>query len=137
MSSLTLSLATHEDVARIAAIHLAAFNVNPLLHAQFPTPQDLANLQEFLAEDTSEELSDPTKAVLVVKTGEEKIISFAKWTLPEAGGEVLHEDTAWPKGCVRELLDEYYMKAEAAKRSVIGRESCYRKSLFVWLPSLS
>jgi hypothetical protein len=127
MSSLTLSSATHEDATHIAAIHIAAFNVNPLLHAQFPTPQGLADLQGFLAEDTIEELSDPTKAVLVVKTGEGKIISFAKWTLPEAGDEVLHEDTAWPKGCVRELLDEYYMKAEGVKRSIIGGEKCYRK----------
>jgi hypothetical protein len=123
---LTLSRATDKDIHSIAAIHLAAFNVNPLLHAQFPTPQDLANLEEFLAEDTLEELSDPTKAVLVVKTEEGKIISFAKWILPEACIEVLHEDTAWPKGCVRELLDEYYMKAEEVKRKVIGEERCYR-----------
>ena len=137
MSSLTLSPATHEDAARIAAIHLAAFDVNPLLHAQFPTPQDLANLQEFLAEDTIEELSDPMKAVLVVKTREGKIISFAKWTLPEAGDQVLHEDTAWPKGCVRELLDEYYMKAEGVKRSVIGGEKCYRKFVFIFSDSMA
>jgi hypothetical protein len=125
-SSLILSSATPEDAPRIAEIHLAAFDVNPLLHAQFPTPQDLANLEEFLAEDTLEELADSTKKVLVVKTEEGKIISFAKWTLPEAGTEVLHEDTVWPKG-VRELLDEYYMKAEAVKRRVIGGERCYRK----------
>jgi hypothetical protein len=134
-SSLILSSATPEDAPRIAAIHLAAFDVNPLLHAQFPTPQDLANLEEFLAEDTLEELADATKKVLVVKTEEGKIISFAKWTLPEAGDEVLHEDTAWPKGCVRELLDEYYVKAEAVKRRVIGGERCYRKFGFTSLLS--
>ncbi len=139
MSSLTLCSATHEDATRIAAIHLAAFDVNPLLHAEFPTPQDLANLQEFLAEDTIKELSDPMTAVLVVKTREGKIISFAKWTLPEAGDQVLHEDTAWPKGCVRELLDEYYMKAEEGKRKVLGEEKCYRKfgfGSFLFFPFL-
>jgi hypothetical protein len=134
-SSLILSPATPEDAPRIAAIHLAAFDVNPLLHAQFPTLQDLANLEEFLAEDTLEELADSTKKVLVVKTEEGKIISFAKWTLPEAGDEVLHEDTAWPKGCVRELLDEYYMKAEAVKCRLIGGERCYRKFGFTSLSS--
>lgn len=135
MLDFQISSASQEDATQIAAIHLAAFDVNPLLHAQFPTPQDLANLKEFLAKDTSEELLDPAKAVLVARTGNGKVVGFAKWTLPDAGDAMLHKDTAWPKGCVRKLLDEYYLKAEEVKTRVLGQEKCYRKSGFFRLPS--
>lgn len=123
---LKLSWAQEADVDRIAAIHLTAFNVNVLLHAQFPTPTDRANLQAFLAEQILAELKDPTKAVLVVRDQDE-IISFARWTLPEVGVEILHEKTKWPDGSVTALLDEYTEKADAAVEKVMGDQPYCRR----------
>jgi hypothetical protein len=70
--------------------------------------------------------------VLVIKTEEGIIISFARCTLPEAGDKVLHEDTVWPKGCVRELLDEYDMKTKGVERSENGKEKFYREFGFIF-----
>lgn len=87
-------------------------------------------MPEILAEDTVEE-----KLILgndaVIKTGE-GIVSFARCTLLEAGDAVLPGDTAWLKGCVRELLNGYCMKTKGVERSVNGKEKCYRKLDFIF-----
>ncbi|EKD12040.1 uncharacterized protein L3040_003181 [Drepanopeziza brunnea f. sp. 'multigermtubi'] len=129
---LELCHATPSDVDRIAAIHLAAFNDNALLHAQFPTSESLSALQSILAEETLHAIqrTQTTKAVLVVKDKElqeNQIISFAKWDLPtDHAKQVLHEGITWPDDCQQESLDRYHELAEAAKERVVGKGKCYR-----------
>jgi hypothetical protein len=130
---LQLSPATAADVDRIAAIHLAAFDSNVLLHAQFPTPSSLAALRSILSNDmlhTIQEGETSRKVVLVVRDSAagDQIIGFAKWDLPGlAKGTPVHPDVTWPAECRKEFLDEYHTKAEAAKERVMGDGECYRK----------
>lgn len=84
---LQVHLATAADVERIADIHLAAFDSNPLLHVQFPSPSSVAALKSILCNDMRgcvQQGETSGKVVLVVKNSnaEDMIISFAKWDLP-------------------------------------------------------
>lgn len=130
---LQLSVATEADVDRIASIHLAAFDSNPLLHAQFPTPRSLEGLHTTLSQDTLNTIRNGEscgKIVLVVRETEadDQIISFAKWDLPQTLNQgVFHSDITWPEDCRQEYRDEYHQKAESAKNRVIGNKPCYRK----------
>lgn len=90
---LQVHLATSADVEKIAAIHLAAFDSNPLLHVQFPSPSSLAALKAILCNDMRRSLQQGEisgKVVLVVKDSDadDVIISFAKWDLPALGKDV-------------------------------------------------
>ena len=85
--ALLVSPASIDEVDRIAEIHLAAFDSNPLLHVQFPTSSSLRTLKHTLAQEMrcSIEAGDASgKSVLVVKdhTANNLIISFAKWEFP-------------------------------------------------------
>ncbi|KAH9212641.1 hypothetical protein DL95DRAFT_391363, partial [Leptodontidium sp. 2 PMI_412] len=122
---LQLRPASPSDADRIATIHLAAFNSNPLLHAQFPTPASLAALQTILAQETLHAIQNRqnAKAILVVRDTEleggeeEQVIGFAKWDLPRKEGEeklVLHEGVTWHEDCRTEWLDRYHDLAEEA-----------------------
>ncbi|KAL3420885.1 urea carboxylase [Phlyctema vagabunda] len=122
--SVQITAATEVDADIIAAIHLAAFDSNALLHAQFPTREALVGLQISLAQETRSSLQDPTKAVLVAKQGGE-VKGFAKWDLPTHEKSLL-EDITWPEGSVLKFLDEYTEKAEEAKERVVGKNPCYR-----------
>ena len=130
---LKLSKADVSDVNRIAAIHLAAFDSNPLLHAQFPTPQSLSSLQSILEHDMLQTIKageESGRVVLVVRDtdAENRIISFAKWDLPGLEeGTAVHPDVSWPQDCRQEFLDEYHERAEEAKKRVVGEKECYRK----------
>lgn len=53
----TLTRARPADAPRIAEIHLAAMDANPLLHAQFPSPASLARLRQFLEGEVSEHVA--------------------------------------------------------------------------------
>lgn len=69
---------------------------------------------------------DPTKAVLVVKDGND-IISFAKWDLPVCEGEAYVEmPWAWPNGTNLAVLDGWKEKVEEAEKRVVGGQQCYR-----------
>jgi hypothetical protein len=130
---LQLSIATEADVDCIASTHLAAFDSNILLHAQYPTPSSLEGLQAYLSQDALDIIQNGQncgKVILVVRETEAKnqIISFAKWDLPEISKAPLHSDITWPTGCRQEYLDEYHEKAEAAKNRVVGDRPCYRKT---------
>ena len=131
-----VSTASEEDAVRIAAIHLAAMQSNILLHAQFPTPQSLVNLETFLAGLTRSQLRDPASSVLVARDKEsQEIVSFAKWDLPEIP-EPIKQDTEtfkWSDGCCQEYLDRYAALAEGAKVRAIGNMPCYRESTLVLL----
>jgi hypothetical protein len=85
--ALHICKATVDDVDRIAEIHLAAFDTNPLLHVQFPTPSSLEALKVVLAHDMRHSIEAGEgcgKVVLVVKDkdADDLIISFAKWEFP-------------------------------------------------------
>ncbi|KAL2067337.1 hypothetical protein VTL71DRAFT_1762 [Oculimacula yallundae] len=137
---LKLHAADVSDVDRIATIHLLAFDSNPLLHAQFPTPASLEALHSILSQDTLHEIQNAPdeKAILVVKDTDldeqEQVIAFAKWDLPTEVKKVLHEGITWPDDCVQEWLDRYHELAEAAKERVIGKAKCYRLTFVGTLP---
>lgn len=132
---LRLSAAIAVDVDEIAAIHLAAFDSNVLLHAQFPTPASLDALRSYLSQDILASIrggEECKKAVLVVRDTEagDRIISFAKWDLPGLAADskgLQGPDITCIKGCKKEYLEEYVTKAEDAKTRVIANTPCYRK----------
>jgi hypothetical protein len=137
---LQLSDAAPRDVERIASIHLAAFDTNVLLHAQFPTPESLAVLHSILGQEmlyTIQNTQVSGKAVMVVRDteAENQIISFAKWNLPNFSKGGHHVGAAWHVDTRQDLLDLYHEKADQAKIRVVGDKPCYRKpSLFCQLP---
>ncbi|KAK4134855.1 hypothetical protein BT67DRAFT_283488 [Trichocladium antarcticum] len=123
------------DAPRLAAIHLAAMDANPLLHAQFPTPASLANLARFLEAHTVDQLRNAAAAaasasgVLVARdpaTG--TIAGFAKWDSPvhPADGALESGDLRDLEGCRREFLDGYASRAaEARRRAFVDEGPCY------------
>ncbi|KAK4127224.1 hypothetical protein N657DRAFT_548492, partial [Parathielavia appendiculata] len=117
------------DAPRIAEIHLAAMGSNPLLHVQFPTPESLKSLQQFLSTHTAEELRDSTSGVLVAREVESGVVvAFAKWDSPSHPGNTKLEsgDLRNLEGCRREYLDRYASLAEEAKATCFGDGPCYR-----------
>jgi len=130
---LQLTVATEADADCIASIHLAAFDSNPLLHAQFPTPSSLEVLHAALSQDVLNTIRNREGCgtiVLVVRDTEAdgQIISFAKWDLPGKPKDIVHYDITWPEDCRQEYLDEYHEKAGSAKNRIIGNKPCYRKN---------
>jgi hypothetical protein len=129
---LQLTVAAEPDADCIASIHLAAFDSNPLLHAQFPTPSSLEGLHAALSQDVLNTIRNREGCgtiVLVVRDTETdgQIISFAKWDLPEKPKDIVRSDIRWPEDCRQEYLDEYHEKAGSAKNRIIGNKPCYRK----------
>ena len=118
---------------------MVAERPNILLHAQFPTPEALQNLEVFLASLTISQLKDPKTGVLVARHPQAReIVSFIKWDLPVLQGDPEDEtkDFKWSDGCCQGYLDEYASLAEETKQRAIGDLACYRKSplsLSLWL----
>lgn len=111
--ALQVSFATINDVERIADIHLTAFDSNPLLHVQFPTPTALAALKTILQHDmlrTIQRGEACGRIVLVVRDEsiQDKVISFAKWDLP--------------------TLTEDVRMSNISKRSHFAQKSCDDKT---------
>jgi hypothetical protein len=125
--SFLLSQATPADASSIASVHLAAFDSNPLLHVQFPSVSSIHSLHEFLVQNTVKDLSDPGKAVLIVRD-RQRVVGFASWELPGAGGS--WEGLEWPADCSKKWLDEYYEKARGVRARVVGERKCYGKIFF-------
>jgi hypothetical protein len=122
------------DASRIAEIHLAAMHSNPLLHVQFPSPESLKALQQFLTKHTAEQLRDPASGVLVARDPETNVIvAFVKWTSPSHPENTNLEsgDLRDLEGCRREYLDRYAALAEEAKMTCFGDKPCYR----TWYPA--
>lgn len=131
MKNFAISAPSEGDASRIAAIHVAAMNSNILLHAQFPTPKALRNLEGSLASLTMSQLKDPKVGVLAAHHAQSReIVSFIKWDLPALEGNLDDEmeEFKWSDGCCQEYLDEYASFAEEAKQRAIGDLACYRKS---------
>lgn len=78
-----LSRPLETDAPRIAQIHLAAMDTNPLLHAQFPTLEGRQNLERFLAEHTAKQIRRGKEGILVAREPETgAIVGFARWDPP-------------------------------------------------------
>ena len=137
---LHLSAAATVDVDQIAAVHLAAFDSNALLHAQFPTLSSRAALQQVLSQEMFATIQNDHsgKVVLVVRDtdAENQIISFAKWDLPGLSKDPSSLGSTWPEDCQEQYLNEYYDRAEAAKNRVVGDQPCYRKLCISFYPAL-
>ncbi|KAJ5964893.1 acyl-CoA N-acyltransferase [Penicillium vulpinum] len=86
---LTLIEASEDDAARIADIHIAAFETKLIFLAQFSMPAIRDELRVTLREKAIDEIRDLQWAVLVVHDGAGMIISFAKWRrpIPESEGD--------------------------------------------------
>ncbi len=130
--SFRIAAATEDDAARIAAIHVAAMDANPLLHAQFPTPESLAALREFLRTYTIEQLPDHRSGVLVARDPDSaEIAAFARWDYPlsseNAPAKVETTDIQRIEGCRLEYLESYAAAATEAKKRCFGERLCYSK----------
>ncbi|KAL1842909.1 hypothetical protein VTJ49DRAFT_3697 [Mycothermus thermophilus] len=150
-SSFVIARPQPADAARIAAIHLAAMDSNPLLHAQFPTRESLASLERFLEAHTATLLrrGDPTGGILVAREAGERgelegvIVAFAKWDSPSSSSsdeeqrEKLEEDDELQslEGCRREFLDGYASLAIGARERYFGGRECYSLSFVCTDPS--
>lgn len=119
------------DADRIADVHMAAFDTNALLLAQYPTSNVRTQLRDCIASKTAAEIRDPNIAVLVVRDQEDQIISFAKWSLPvsSAGqGTCAETPLRRPEGSNLPVLDEWAAKMEEAHRKVLGETPSYSAS---------
>jgi hypothetical protein len=120
--------ATPDDASSIASLFLSAFDPNPLLHVQFPTPVSRESLQKFIVQETLRDLDDSGRAVVVARyTG--RVVGFASWALPGAGER---EGREWPTEWRKEWLEEYYRKAGEARRRVIGEMEGYVRSFDIF-----
>jgi hypothetical protein len=134
-----------DDAGRIAWIHLAAMNKNPLLHVQFPTAASLEKLEHFLQAYTISELKNPKVGILVARYVDDSpvlstrddtpdcVVSFAKWDYPSSGGgedetKLETGDLRNLEGCRREYLEQYAALAEDAMKRSFGDRPCYRES---------
>jgi hypothetical protein len=116
------------DAPRIAEIHLAAMDANPLLHAQFPARDSLRALQRFMEDYALEQLRNPATGFLVARDPETDVVAgFAKWDSPSHPADVKLEsgDLRYLEGCRREFLDGYASLAEEAKKRCFGEQACY------------
>jgi len=135
-----------DDASRIAEIHVAAMDENPLLHAQCPTPQSILSLQKFLEKEVIGCIRENVSGILVARDPvTDVIVGFARWTSPsDSPNSVKLEESASGardiEGCRYEYLDGYVALADKAKERALlelfgGRlgnvgekERCYRKS---------
>ncbi|KAK2871831.1 hypothetical protein FQN49_002774 [Arthroderma sp. PD_2] len=132
---LALDHAKESDAQRIADIHMSAFGANYMLLAQFPTPSVREGLRKCLVEKVIEEIRDPKWAILVVRDGQKRPISFAKWCLPIYLSENYEEPPwQWPEGTDIGILNEWSARVDDVGRKVIGDTPCYRLSFMATDP---
>ncbi|KAL8753279.1 MAG: hypothetical protein Q9199_005168, partial [Rusavskia elegans] len=120
-----VTVAAETDAIRIADVHMAAFGSNPLLLAQFPTPDVRTQLRHCIAKKAAADIRDPNIAVLVARD-QEKIVSFAKWSLPVTAPETYVEAPwVWPDGTNFSILNEWTEKMEEAQQRALGELPSY------------
>ncbi|KAK3995870.1 acyl-CoA N-acyltransferase [Cladorrhinum sp. PSN332] len=127
-----------DDAGRIAEIHIAAMDENPLLHAQCPTPRSILSLQKFLKREVASHIRDSDSGILVARhPGTGVIVGFARWASPSCPESVKLEESASGardiEGCQYEFFDGYVAVAEKAKERVmtaggLGATGCYHLS---------
>ncbi|KAM5473410.1 hypothetical protein MauCBS54593_002204 [Microsporum audouinii] len=126
---LVLEEAKESDAQRIADLHMSAFGTNYMLLAQFPTTAARDGLRNCLAGKIREEIRDPRWAVLVVRHGQGRPISFAKWRRPIYISEKCEEHLwLWPEGTNLDILGEWGARVDDMNRKIIGDSPCYRLS---------
>lgn len=116
--------------ARIAEIQTTAMGANTLLLSQFPSPGSIAAFQKFLEDDAASKLGGSDPGMLVARVADtDQIIGIIKWSSPSQPEVVKLENSGVQQipGCRRELLDDYVVLAEAAKKRSFGDRPCYRK----------
>ena len=124
----SLSVAEESDCQRIAAIHMAAFEGNAMLQAQFPTLSTRESLKICIAQKALDDIRDLRIAVLVVRDSEGEIISFGKWSLPIFEPDTYVESPwFWPEGTDLVCLEAWVEKVECANRRILDDKPCYRK----------
>lgn len=133
--ALELTCATSSDASRIAEIHMTAFGSNPLLLAQFPSPTIRRQLRSCIAQKAADDIHDPYIAVLVVRDHENRIVSFAKWSLPVpaaavAAGMGVETPWVWPDGSNLVLLERWTKLVERAERRALSGGLAYRRLSF-------
>ena len=120
-----VTMAGESDADRIADVHMAAFGSNALLCAQFPTPAVRDRLRDCIARKALDDIRDPNIAVLVVRD-QDRVMSFAKWSLPVAASETYVETPwIWPEGTNFPVLNEWTEKAEQAYLRILGESTSY------------
>ena len=121
-----VTAAAESDADLIADVHMAAFSSNALLLAQFPTPAIRDQLRNRIAQKAADDIRDPNIAVLVVRD-QDKIVSFAKWSLPVSASETYVEAPwLWPEGTNFPVLNEWTKKVEQAQQKALGELPSYR-----------
>ena len=125
--TLNLSEAAVSDCYQIAAIHMAAFDSNAMLLAQFPSPSVRKSLERCIAQKALDDIKDSNIAVLVVRNEQGKIISFAKWSLPILSETHIEAPWRWPEGTNLDILDAWTdKKVKAAKhKKILGDQPYY------------
>jgi len=116
--------------ARIAEVQTAAMGSNKLLLCQFPSLESIAAFQKFLENDAAAKLSSSDPGILVAQVADtNEIIGIIKWSSPSQPEGVKLENSGVQQvpGCHRELLDDYVVLAEGAKKRSFGDKPCYRK----------
>ncbi|KAK4232481.1 hypothetical protein QBC38DRAFT_352077 [Podospora fimiseda] len=136
--NLTVERPSQDDAGRIAEIHIAAMNENPLLHAQCPTPHSISSLQRFLEKEVTGHIRGSDGGILVARDpGTGLIVGFVRWTSPSCPESVKLEESASGahdiEGCRHEFFDGYVELAEKAKKRVmtasgLGETGCYHLS---------
>lgn len=121
-------IAAESDADRIADVHMAAFGRNALLLAQFPTPDIRIQLRNSIAKKAADDIRDPNVAVIVA-TDQDKIVSFAKWSMPVAASETYREAPwVWPDGTNFAVIHEWTEKVEEAELTVLNGLPSYHLS---------
>lgn len=134
VSSFQIRTPSEGDVGRIAAIHLAAMDTNPLLNVQFPSAVTRERLKSFLEGDLLNELRRPKPGMLVAcDTVTDEIVSFARWDYPSSGGgadgvKLEAGELRNLEGCRPEFLERYAALAEETEQRLLGDMPCYRAS---------
>lgn len=111
MPLLTLLPARESDAPRIAAIHMAAFGTNAMLHAQFPTRTLRAQLKDAIVDKTIRDIRDAKTAVLVV------VVEDLDHLYRERGQDC---DQVQEREQEREREREQEQKANSSNNSVIS-----------------
>ncbi|KAI1375400.1 putative GNAT family acetyltransferase [Hypoxylon crocopeplum] len=139
---LEMSPATQADARRIAEIHMAAFEDNAMLRAQFPTNMVREALQRSVELKASADIDDTNITVLIVRDlhcqckEKDNVIAFAKWSHPILDTEnYVEAPWIWPDGTDEKILAAWTKKTEEAFERAVGAVPCYRLTFIGTDPS--
>ena len=125
--TLKLEFATERDAFRVAEIFWTAFRSNELFLSKIPTPRAYAGMLDALIRRSLAGIRDPHIATLVVRDTEldNKVVSFANWTLPSASSEDVLP-SAWPMETRMDVVEAWVERISEAEKKALGGRPCYR-----------